>query len=246
MKITKFIVLALLASFALGAFADAANVLVSFSTTADKYADGTSVKDGEWYALCWSPDGVFEGLNLDCTPVDANDLVCLMAPLAKGGKCPYTIFQIDSQSPNCKRNGKYVVVMLDTRGTGGVPAKADKDGKPTVLNGSIISANYAAGSETSGTTAEGGTTAGSWSESAIAGEVPQPVIKGFSVIGDAKVKIDVEGLLPNIPYTVKMGSEIGNLDTIDMTGAKAGEASTSFIIDKGDAKFFQVTRKPLK
>jgi len=246
MKFTKFFACALLASFTSGAFADAGNVLVSFSTTADKYADGNSVADGEWYVLCWSSDGVFEGLNLDCTPVDASDLVCLMAPLAKGGHCPYTVFQIDSNSPKCKRNGKYTVVMLDTRGTNGKPATAGADGKPKVLNGSVIAANYTAGSATGGTTAEGGATGASWTESAVAGEIPQPVIKGFTVINDAQVKIDVEGLIPNLPYTVKMGAEIDKLDTIDMTGAKAGEESTSFIIDKGDAKFFQVTRKPLK
>jgi len=246
MKLSKFFVCAFLASFASGAFADAANVLVSFSTTADKYADGTAVKDGEWYALCWSSDGNFEGLKLDATPIDANDLVCLMAPLAKDGHCPYTVFQVDSQSPNCKRSGKYTVVMLDTRGTGGIPAKAGADGKPAVINGSVIAANYTAGSETGGTTAEGGAAGASWTESAVAGDVQQPVIKGFTVINDAQVKIDVEGLIPNIAYTVKMGSEIDKLDTVDMKGAKAGEENTSFIINKGDAKFFQVTRKPLK
>lgn len=246
MKSAKFFACALLALFTVSAFADAANVLVSFSTTADKYADGKPVADGEWYALCWSSDGVFEGLNLDCTPVDPNDLVCLMAPLAKDGKCPYTVFQVDSQSPNCKREGKYTVVMLDTRGTDGKPATAGDDGKPKVLNGSVIAANYTAGSATSGTKPEAKSEGGTWTESAVAGDIPQPVIKGFTVINDAKVKIDVEGLVPNLPYTVKMGAAIDKLDTIDMTGAQAGKESTSFIIDKGDAKFFQVTRKPLK
>lgn len=246
MKLTKFYACALLASFSSSVFADAANVLVSFYTSADKYADGSAVKDGEWYALCWSTDGNFEGLNLDCTPVDPNDLVCLKAPLAKNGHCPYTVFQIDSRSPNCKRSGKYCVVMLDTRGTGGVPAEADADGKPKVLNGSVVAANYTAGSATSGTSPEKKPEGGTWAESAVAGEVPQPVIKGFTVVNDAQVKIDVEGLVPNIAYTVKMGESVDKLDTCDMTAVQAGAETTSFIIDKGDAKFFQVTRKPLK
>ena len=55
MKFSKFCFTLATAVFAAGAFADAANVLISFSTTADTYADGTPVKDGEWYALCWSP-----------------------------------------------------------------------------------------------------------------------------------------------------------------------------------------------
>jgi len=246
MKLAKYFALVAFALFTASVFADAANVLVSFSTTEDRYADGTSVKDGEWYALCWSTDGVFEGLNLDCTPVDTNDLVCIVAPLAKGGKCPYTLFQIDSKDPECKRTGKYCVVMLDTRGTGGKPATAGADGKPAVLNGSVIAANYTAGSATAGTTTDEKPEGGAWAESAVAGDIPQPVIKGFKVINDAKVQIDVEGLVPNIPYAVKMGAAPDKLDTVDMTGAKAGEESTSFIINKGDAKFFQVTRKPLK
>jgi hypothetical protein len=54
MKFTKFGIMVASAAIAAGVFADAANVLVSFSTTSDRYADGTPVKDGEWYALCWS------------------------------------------------------------------------------------------------------------------------------------------------------------------------------------------------
>ena len=39
---------------------------VSFQTTGpDKYADGETVLDGECYALVWTADGVFEGLNVD-------------------------------------------------------------------------------------------------------------------------------------------------------------------------------------
>jgi len=245
-SITKFFALSVATMAMSCAFADAANVLVSFSTTADKYADGTAVKDGEWYALCWSADGVFEGLKLDATPVDANDLVCLMAPLAKDGKCPYTVFQIDSQSPNCKRTGKYAVVMLDTRGVGDLPAKAGADGKPTIINGAVVAADYQAGSATSGT-GEGSVPEGAaWGETSVAEGTKQPVIKGFQVIGNAKVQIDVEDMLPNLRYNVKMGPSVDKLENYGLETPAVGADKASFIVDAKDAKFFQVTRQPLK
>ena len=36
------------------------------------------------YALVWSKDGVFEGLQADGVPVDANDKVVLVAPKVGG------------------------------------------------------------------------------------------------------------------------------------------------------------------
>jgi len=240
MKLTKFFALALLMAFASNAFADAANVLVSFSTTADKYADGSPVADGEWYALCWSEGGNFGGLNLDCTPVRKGDLVCLMAPLAKGGKCPYTVFQIDSQSQKCKRTGVYTVVMLDTRGgADGNPSKT----KPTKVYAAAKAKDYTAGSATAGAAAKEGAS-GSWAYTAIAeGDIPTPVIKGFQIV-DAQVKIEVEGLVPDMRYTVRMGESIGKLDTYH--GAlQSGSDKATFYIDPKDAKFFQVVREPL-
>jgi len=244
MKLTKYFALVAFALFTVSVFADAANVLVSFSTTADKYADGTSVKDGEWYALCWSSDGVFEGLNLDCTPIDTNDLVIMKASLAKGGRCPYTIFQIDSQSPNCKRTGTYSVVMLDTRDVNGNPSKT----LPKAVNAAAVASDYKAGSATSGTTEKPSESAGEWAQSKVVlpeGQEPAK-IKGFKVIDDAKVEIEIENMFPGVKYNVKMGE---TLDTIETYGldvpADVNTKDAKVIIDAKDAKFFQLTREPL-
>jgi len=241
MSIARFFALSAVVAATSCAFADAANVLVSFSTTADKYADGTPVKDGEWYALCWSADGVFEGLKADVTPEDGNDLVIMMASLAKDGKCPYTVFQIDSQSPKCKRTGVYTVILLDTRdGAGKVAAT-----KPTSVNAALVAQNYTAGSAMAGTSKKS-TASAQWAaqvDPKAEGFKPA-TIKGFKVIDDAKVEIEIENMLPGVQYNVKMGSKLDKLDTYGLE-TPADVTNAKFIIDKGDAKFFQLTREPL-
>jgi len=244
MKTMKFFAVAALAFSAFGAFADAANVLVSFSTKADKYADGTPVKDGEWYALCWSADGVFEGLNLDCTAIDKNDLVIMKAALAKDGKCPYTVFQIDSQSPNCKRTGTYSVVMLDTRDVGGKPSKT----VPATVNAAAVAQDYTAGAATSGTTAKETKTV-AWAESKIdttAEGFKPATIKGFKVVDDAKVEIEVENMLPGVKYNVKMGETIDTIQDYALdVPADASTKDAKIIVDADKAKFFKLVREPL-
>ena len=75
------------AGLALASLAAVNDTLISFSTPGpDTYLDGTTVQDGECYALVWSQDGVFEGVKADGTAVDANDRVVLVAPVAKGGR----------------------------------------------------------------------------------------------------------------------------------------------------------------
>ena len=85
------------AVMAMGAFAAADDVLISFSTPGqDKYADGNPVLDGECYALVWTKGAQFGGINTDGTCVNAGDAIVLLAPLAKNGKCPPVVFEIDS------------------------------------------------------------------------------------------------------------------------------------------------------
>ena len=72
------------AGLAMASFAAVNDTLISFSTPGvDTYADGTAVRDGECYALVWSADGVFEGLDVNGRPLDAADAVVLVAPVAR-------------------------------------------------------------------------------------------------------------------------------------------------------------------
>ena len=241
MKISKAFTFFAAALFAVGAFADAANVLISFSTTADYYADGTAVKDNEWYALCWSADDSFDGLNLDCTPVSEAEKILILAPLAEGGRCPYVVFQVDSSK--APSGGNYFVYLLDTRDANGNVSSYRKtdDGRyvpANVVNGSAAVQSYEA------KTSEVGLTSTKASSSSV--EVSsdgwvavQPKIVGFDLVGDATVKITVVGMMRGLTYKVSMGSDVNDLKTTDVAPTTE-DGKVSFYVTDEDARFFKV------
>ena len=244
MKLSKLFSAVMVVTVASGAFADAANTLISFSTTGpDKYADGTPVLDGEWYALVWSADGNFEGITADCKAEDPNDAVVIVAPLAKGGKCPFTVFQIDSKSPNCKSDGTYAVYLLDTRNAEKTAVAAAKDGKPASVNGVQVNENFTAASALAGSVEPKGTGVGAWGASSDVG-LKQPKITAFAVNG-AKVEITVSDLVPAVKYNVLMGATVDKLETYALETPKGDVESANFEINAADSKFFQVVREPL-
>ena len=251
MKLSNFCLAALIGAGALGAFADAANTLISFSTMApsatyqgDTYADGKQVLDGEWYALVWSKDGNFGGITTTCEPARAGDAVVLVAPLAKGGCCPFTVFQIDSKSADAHADGVYAVYLLDTRSADGqtVAAKTTA-GLPSLMNGSVETAKYAATS-LGGTSAQTPSTSSAWGESVVA-DAKQPTIKAFKVDGN-RVTITVGDLMPGVKYNVQMGETVDNLKDFALEVPQMPSASTvDFNLVKPSGKFFRVVREPL-
>ena len=99
------------------AFAGMDNVVVTFSSVGpDTYKDGTTVVDGESYALVWTPDGAtFGGIKADGTAVPPSK-VALTAPIAKDGKCPRVMFQIDEDYAKANfPGGSWGIYLLDTR-----------------------------------------------------------------------------------------------------------------------------------
>lgn len=241
MKFSKLCFMLATATFAVGAFADAANVLVSFSTEADFYADGSKVLDGEWYALCWSPRETFGGLDLNCNPVNGDEKVLILAPLAEGGHCPYVIFQVDSAK--APAGGNYFVYLLDTRNvTGSAPSVATTDETTgrrvpaSVVNGSAEAQSFTAsasvGSSIASTSATGASVAtGDWA-------AVQPKITAFEV-KDAKVKITVAGMMSGLTYKVNMGESLDEMESFDVD-AQTENGKAFFIIDQKDARFFKV------
>lgn len=107
----------LFAAATAAAFAGMDNVVVKFSSVGpDTYSDGMTVVDGESYALVWTPEGAtFGGINADGTAVPPSK-IALKAPIAKDGKCPPVLFQLDEDY--AKENfpgGTWGVYLLDTR-----------------------------------------------------------------------------------------------------------------------------------
>lgn len=240
MKLCAFSAIALMASFA---FADAANLCILFSTEGpDQYADGTTVVDGEWYALVWkAPGAEFGGLTSKLGAVSANNEVVLAAPLAEGGKCPLVLWQVDSA--NKKTDGSYTVVMLDTRGSDGKPAGKGADGKPLV----VYAANTTDATVASGN-AFASATEKSVSTSAVASSgtegMEQPVIESIEIVGE-QVKITVTGMVPGLTYTVKSGTEPDSLTEMVATVPQKDDEATETVkgrvfVPAADAAFFSI------
>lgn len=244
MKLSKLLTVFAFALTSLVVFADAANMLIAFSTSGpDKYADGATVLDGEWYALVWSADGVFEGITPECQAVDPSDAVVIVAPLAKNGGCPYTVFQIDSKSANYKTGGVYAVYLLDTRDAEKTSVAAAKGGRPASVNAVLENEKYTATTALAGGARSQGSEVGEWGESGIVGG-KQPKITAFAVNG-ARVSITVDGLLPAVKYNVVMGKSVDDLDSYALEIPKTGVESANFDIEASDSKFFKVVREPL-
>ena len=237
MKCSRFFCALAALALASSAFADAANLLVSFSTTGtDYYADGkTSVVDGEWYALCWSPNPTFGGVAVDGTAAVAGDKVLLSAPLAKGGRCPFCVFEVDSADKPAE-GGYYFVFLLDTRDANGVPAK----GKASLaVNGATVAHDFtAANSEVATVATESASSASAeWSASAVdtsAAGFTQARISAVVPV-EGGVQITVSGMMPGVKYNVQMGS--GLSDVAAGAGVKAYALSVPKTSGDNDVQF---------
>ena len=217
---------------------------ITFSTVGpDTYADGSTVLDGECYALVWSADGVFEGIKADATPVDTSDKVVFIAPYAKDGKCQTVVFQI---ADGFVSGGQFEVLLLDTRkyaDGGAVSVGKGVDGKIVVNKAvsAIADVKVARG---------GGVGAETTSESAVSATastpipegVKEPKIKSITFEGDYVV-VDVEGTSGYLNYALKGG------DTPSVEGeagaAKTGNGGTIRLVypKAGNSGFFKVIRK---
>lgn len=238
------------------AFASVDNVVVSFSTPGpDKYADGTQVLDGECYALVYTPKGsAFAGINADGTAA-GDSRVMLTAPVAKGGKCPNIMFQVDGDyvSANDLEDGLWGVYVLDTRkfskdetkGTETVVGVGalDADGTASIVNG--YGATSAAGTGviiSTGTT--GAVAVQAKSEVPNAGK--DLTIQHMEVKTDGNVYITVKGALSCMQYAISSGDKPGNIEADAASTTAYGDANGEAILiapAKGGSQFFQVNRK---
>lgn len=238
MNIKKIFALAAVSTMASFAFADAANTLITFSTPGpDTYADGTTVKDGEIYALVWSADGTFDGFTATGDAADPADKVIFKAPLAKDGHCGLTLFQIDSKV--APQGGEYAVYLLDTRAGNGLVTGAAVAKTYGSANGT---ANIAAVKADNTVDAEGNKVAVKSGSAALTGDTTKiaPVITGFKVEG-ATVKITVSNILPGLVYEVKGGLD-GKADLEGTTATQVG-ADVEFTVPANAAQFFKVNAK---
>lgn len=220
------------------------DVLITFSTPGtDTYADGTTVLDGERYALVWTKDGeTFGGLTAAARPVKSTDVVALFAPVAKGGKCPVTAFQIDATYAQRYDGGTFALYLLDTRvrnASGAVTLAESVDGVPATVNAvgrtavtGVGNANLASGT---GSALDAATPVALGSVGVYT-EVAAPQITALRV-DNATVTLTVQGMSPVADYFVVPGSSPNDFKPV-LDAAPKGD---TFTFDKpAGATFFKV------
>lgn len=250
---TKYLSAAAAVMLCGAAFAETAgDPLIAFSTVADKYADGfTSVIDGEWYALCQTPNETFGGFKIangEVVPACEGDAIRILVNKASGGRCPTIYFQLDATKDN---SGNFFVYFLDTRDASGVPAKT-KAAIADSLNGWTAAVDGEGAPITvdtrSTTSAEARTTNYNAFEIDTTGDF-QPHVVSIEPADD-RVEIVVANMNPAIRYAVKSGATPSTVTTqavkIDendavSTGTLKRE-NVTFSLKADDARFFKIER----
>jgi len=243
MKKLLFAVSALASVLTLGA---ADYVSFSFSTVGpDKYADGTTVLDGECYALVAAVGG-FDGFNVDGTLKDAADKLLAALPLAKGGKCEPVIFNVDSA--DIPEGAELGIYLLDTRKfiEGKAMVQGLTGGKLAFVNAyektdvEVVAAG-AGSTPTSGagTAATDGTGAAG---SILPANVPQPVIAKIDVLGESVV-LTVTETVANVNYQIVGGATPASMNVLGEAKLGGGEIKLSFPREVADMPFIKVIRK---
>ncbi len=232
-------------------FGDASNLLVTFSTPGpDRYADGSTVLDGERYALVYVR-GSFGGIAADGRAVDADDAVVAVLSRAEKGRCPTTVFQVPSELAKTLTGGSYAVYLLDTRlapAANGVARLAPADartGLPTAIAKTTEVATKIVADAYAGTRATGVAAKEAAVATAVPADAPQPVVKSIRVEG-AYVYITVAGTIPSLQYNVAGGVTPDRLTSVVGTPAQGAasvdEEITIVAPAQADGGFFRVQR----
>ncbi len=271
-KTVKIMAVAAVVTCSVCAFGSVQDRLARFSTPGpDRYADGSIVRDGECYALVWSPAGTtFSGFNADGTAVSSRDRVVLAGALALGGRCRDAIFQIPAKDYAELQGGEWAVCLVDTRMMNGVPAGV-QNGKPLRVNRwGIISGGVTitdAGSSTglrlaASNTTESDNTVGTAPRAVLGGRgatalpvrannlsaVPPnllpPQITAIE-LADGEVWLGVDGTVPYLSYTIISGEKPNDLKPDYFSEVVDGDASSEIAIGTVQSvkrRFFKVKR----
>ena len=246
-------------------YADAGikDVALRFSVSGtDRYADGSSVPDGECYALVWSPKGKsFSGFNADGTAASQSDRVVLAGALAENGKCRDSVFQVPAEEYAELKSGNWAVCLVDTRTADGVPAGVGDGSRPLRVNRWGIVAGdvevVAAGSSARLSLASGvrraakaAPASGACADtpSAVPPALMPPRITAMEV-SDGAVRLAVSDTVPYLTYTVSSSPTPASggfscdryADRVD----GAANAGAEIVIEtdaRGRSRFFKITR----
>jgi len=234
------------------------DTLITFSTKGpDKYLDGNTVMEGECYALVWTKNGTFAGLNADGSCVDSeNNKLVLVAPIAtKEGNCPPVMYVVKADVAETLKDGTYGIYLLDTRiattttddagnSTTTYKLAGLKNGKPAAINGytSVQDGVKSSDGALASTSASSSVTV---SQSAPPpADAPKPTIKGIKLVGD-NVFLTVSNTAPYLQYNAAVG-DTPNVGSENAGKPQSGAATTDGEITivvpktKGNSGFFKV------
>lgn len=248
MKLIKNILAAAAVLSSAAAFSAANDAMVSFSTKGpDKYADGATVLDGECYALVWTaPNSA--GLAVAADGTASGGEIVLAAPVAKGGRCPKVIFEVNADDMAKKyKGGSWSVLLLDTRrwGADGVARPAGTvAGKVTLVNATGEVSGGSVNVATASSSSVSAVAAAVASATAVPEGTPSPTITGIRVDG-ANVFVTVRGTVPHLAYGLKSGetpSAVSEPAGAPRSGEESGEIILVAPVKKG-GEFFKVERR---
>ena len=242
---------------ALVARADMDNLRITFQTKGvDTYQDGTTVRDGEFYALVWVASGAsFAGFNADATLKDpvANELV-VSVPFAKDGRLGFTKHEIPASAAGKYADGSFLVVLLDTRNADGTLSGSVTDAEgvhvPNAVNGYSTVADVSAHAAAYSTSLNLGLPVSVSSVSGIPADAPKPVITGIRLRDGAKGReavLTVKGTAPYLRYVAAGGDEpkVGDkLPETAVNGAADAEREIEIVVPAENASaFYSVERQ---
>lgn len=231
-------------TFASAVFGAANDTVVSFSTSGiDRYSDGSRVRTGESYALVWTANGAtFGGLTASCETISDTDKLVMVAPLARRGRCPVTVVEIDANDAKQYENGTFSLYLLDTRrkGADGKITLSDyKNGLPQSVNAFGLSdakgKDFVAKDGVDGSM--NGTAPVCLGEVGVFTEIESPRISAIKLEG-AKIEIKVEGLSERADYFVVPGDTPGKFSKAMDVQLNRADGVFKFDKPKHDAPTF--------
>lgn len=206
--------------------------VVTFSSQGtDTYEDGSAVLDGECYALVWSPDGQFGGIDGNGGAKREGDKVVYIGDFAKDGRCRSVEFHVANgyfTEYERKKVGKFALWVLDTRvfKDGEQTSFGKQDGGGVIVSyaapaaEAVVAASFGAGAPGAIT----GTGAQAGQSTTDLANLQPPVIDGPYFEKDASgaqhVRIGLKKTVPGAKYAI-LGA-----DNVMMKGAKEGVVTT--------------------
>ena len=207
MKKLVSMVMGLAAAAALAAPMPEYQVLTFSVTGAEKYADDSDLAAGECYALVWSADGVFEGINADGTAKGEGDEVIYIGTIVKDST---VVLQV---ADGLKSGGSYEIWILDTRvrvlNDNGENEESVgwKDGKGTITSAAKATASVTVCSASAPVTADSVESGKMEYAPAIdLASIEKPVIGNISFDKNGNVVLSVPASAKGATYAVQ-GSE---------------------------------------